>query len=945
MQNLFASKMNILSGALTVLPGDKTVRRGSDVVISAQTPESTMDQAMLYFSSRGEEWASENMTFESPGRFSHRLFNVEDTLRYYVRVGSELSSIFRLTPAEAPVLKSIRLTYRYPAALELPTKSVSGSGDIVGPVGAKVEVRAAFSESLANASVQVGDQEARPARVLRDTLVSAEIEIKEDTFYRLQVTGINGIDNEPMDYFIRVQHDEPPEISLRRPGGDVRVTMLEEVTVEAGVVEDHALQKFDLVYTINNGAPQRETLLSQARHKAGDGDGSRPRGAEYVAGTTLYLENYKVEPGDFISFYIEAADRRQTQMSDIYFLEVRPFEEEYHLAVSQGSAGSGLQSSLAISQKEIIAATWKLDRERQRTPPEELKRKAAAIAEAQRGVQETVERMRAISAARQQAGGKMGEYFERAIEAMRRAAEKLEAVQLSEALSPEREAYIYLLKAEAEVRRRDLQWSASNSGAHAQSQEELQRLFADELDKMQSKYETLQNNQRREEEQRTSEALDMVRELARRQQQLNDMNRDLARRHLPEEEKRRQLARLQRQQEELKAQANELSRRLQDLQRSRSSSADRDNSALNENLKEIRDDMSRATNNLNRENPDAAQVEGRRAVERLERLEEQLRRSASQSLRQKLADLKQDIRNLTEAQRELADELAQSGSTTLDPDQGQIWQQTQQRLRARVDELTQQLQQAGRQAQKDPRTSRIGDGLRALADDLRKSEVQSHMEQAGAALAENRLADGERQQRQALRELQKAEADLNRLQSLVAESEEERLDVALQQTQDVRRDLERQLQEQRSTPGRQMNREGANAPGAAEASRSQQQLRPEELNWWRERVWQALDQLEKIKPSMKGDSALAQSFSSLQGQLNGVVRSFRGGDAQRLTDIEEQIIDPLRRFEAELAMQLALAQQRQRLTNAQDEQVPEKYREMVERYYEELSRRKNTNKK
>lgn len=92
-----------------------------------------------------------------------------------------------------------------------------------------------------------------------------------------------------------------------------------------------------------------------------------------------------------------------------------------------------------------------------------------------------------------------------------------------------------------------------------------------------------------------------------------------------------------------------------------------------------------------------------------------------------------------------------------------------------------------------------------------------------------------------------------------------------------------------------------------------------------------------------GDSALAESYSNLHRDLNGYVRTFTGGDAQRLIDIENRIIDPLRRFEAEVATRLALAQQRQRLATAQDEQVPPGYRDMVDRYYEAIARSKKSN--
>jgi hypothetical protein len=949
LRNLFASGAGVFPGSLTVTPGDTSVRRGSTIKIEAQTPESSLDKATLYVSTGDTSWSTHGMLLSEPGLFAYEFFDVQDTLRYYVRAGNDLSPIFKILPLDAPVLRSIRLTYRYPAALGLPSKTTTHGGDVYGPAGTRVEITATFSAALSHASLQIGDDAPQPARVESDTVLSANLEINEDGFYRLLVSGANQIEAEAMEYFIRLLPDEAPEITLRRPGRDARVTMIEEVMVEAGVAEDFELKKFDLVYAINDKTPQRVNLLPHARRsKAGD-DGAEQR-FEFLAASVLYLEDFKVAPGDFISYYVEAADRGQSQTSDIYFVEVRPFAEEFHMAPSQGGSSGAMPVSLSISQKEIIVATWKL--ERGKLAQKEFEEKSRAIAEAQRGVRDTIEQLRMMLGA-QGDGGPMGEYFDRAIEAMKRAEGELDAIRVTEALPPEREAYNYLLKADAEIRRRDLQRGRANAGAQAQSQEELQRLFADELDKMQSKYETLQNNQRRFEEKEVSEALEKVRQLAQRQEQLNDMNRQLARQPAAEEERRRQIARLHREQETLTREANELERRVQNLSRQSDQNGE-SKSSIAENLRQATEDMSRASNSLNRDNPESAAADGRRAVERLDRLEQQLRRSASQSMQQRLSDLQQDFRDLGAAQRQLADSLAQHGASVND-DQRRQWERNQQRLSVRADELGQRLLQSDR----GTRTSRraVQEALQNAAETWRDSDIPNRMQQAESALQNNRLDESERQQRQALRGIRGVEDELASVQSLLARSNEEKLDVALQQAQNLRRDLERQVQEQRNSSASGASRDAARPPqqqgtgtenqqgdSASRRSPSQQALKPEEMNFWQERMWQAMDQVNRMRPMVAGDSTLGESYSGLQRELNGFVRSFAGGDSQQLTDIESRLIEPLRKFEAELAIKLTLAQQRQRLASAQDEQVPPGYREMVDRYYEALARSKKSSK-
>ncbi|MGH7602187.1 MAG: hypothetical protein ACREOI_37960, partial [bacterium] len=121
---------------------------------------------------------------------------------------------------------------------------------------------------------------------------------------------------------------------------------------------------------------------------------------------------------------------------------------------------------------------------------------------------------------------------------------------------------------------------------------------------------------------------------------------------------------------------------------------------------------------------------------------------------------------------------------------------------------------------------------------------------------------------------------------------------------------------------------------------SNEMLRPEEMNWWSERAWQGIRNLEKISPFLRADTSLADDYSRLMQNYRGVVRTFRGGDPLKREQIEKQLIDPLRRFEAELATRLAVLQHQQNILTVRDEPVPPQYREMVDKYFELLSRKK-----
>ena len=117
----------------------------------------------------------------------------------------------------------------------------------------------------------------------------------------------------------------------------------------------------------------------------------------------LAAEDLKVKPGDVITYYARARDvgrgKAPTETkSDMFFLEVKPFSEEFVAAQSQagggGPSGDPQLDSLIAAQKEIINATWNIERRSQggRSADD-----IAAIAQAQAELKARAERISAAS--------------------------------------------------------------------------------------------------------------------------------------------------------------------------------------------------------------------------------------------------------------------------------------------------------------------------------------------------------------------------------------------------------------------------------------------------------------------------------------------------------------------------------------------------------------------
>ena len=251
-----------------------------------------------------------------------------------------------------------------------------------------------------------------------------------------------------------------------------------------------------------------------------------------------------MRPGDVVAYYARARDlnrgkRSNEARSDIFFLEVTPFEEEFVASQSQGAGGGGGDQGLEEliqAQKDIITATWNLDR-RGREAGGRSQDDIRTVARGQRDVHDR-RRLRCTprcsaratgagvclegaAAAPAPAGDAMVEAVGRAVTAMAGAYQQLDALKTATALPHEMTALNELLRAQAEVRRREVQQQANGTGGAGSNrrQQDLSSLFDRELARQQeTNYETPPGREGREEQQSGDDALDKVRDLARRQE-------------------------------------------------------------------------------------------------------------------------------------------------------------------------------------------------------------------------------------------------------------------------------------------------------------------------------------------------------------------------------------------------------------------------------------------
>lgn len=493
--------------------------------------------------------------------------SVARSFRYRVAAGALARRDYLVEALSPPRVTRIDVEYTYPAFTGLAPRVEEAGGDVFAPAGAVARLVVHTDKPVVRGELALSDGRRLALDDAGDGRRAAVLAVEGDGRYSVRVVDAHGLSNlDPGDYVVRAAADRPPAVRVVRPGGDREVTPLEEVTVEVRAGDDHAVDRLDLVYTV---VGREDRVLPF----------DIPERAAAVAGSrTLFVEDLAVEPGDVITYFARARDAgpagaSNEARSDLYFLEVRPFDNAFEEALSQGGAGPQAveMGRLAALQKQIIVATWRLDQRPGGGRAEDVR----TVAEAQAGLRDTTAaaagnmtpgRGRPADAGVGPRGAAddgdaeaQGRALAAAVEAMDAASAALDAQDTASALPHETDALNRLLTAQAAVRRRQVSMQPGG-GSGGQAQLDLSALFDRELRREQeTSFETGgQLGEAQPDDDR--EVLDRLRELARRQERIN---RDL---RSPseaggEEERRRRLERLQREQQTLRAELETLAER------------------------------------------------------------------------------------------------------------------------------------------------------------------------------------------------------------------------------------------------------------------------------------------------------------------------------------------------------------------------------------------------
>src|SRR5690606_38048379 len=216
---------------------------------------------------------------------------------YYVESQGIRSPIHRISVLDLPYVRQMQVELVYPAYTGLEPQIIEDGGDVFAPVGTEVRLRATPTMPVETGRIRIDDRAPIELALAEDGALTGSFTVQEEGLYHieLQADSTQAVTASP-EYLIGIMADAEPRVVISDPGQDIRVTLVDEVYLEATATDDFGVRSLELVYSVNGG-PEQTLQLYDARPMQ-----------EVSGGHTFYLEELDLQAGDFIAYHARAVD-------------------------------------------------------------------------------------------------------------------------------------------------------------------------------------------------------------------------------------------------------------------------------------------------------------------------------------------------------------------------------------------------------------------------------------------------------------------------------------------------------------------------------------------------------------------------------------------------------------------------------------------------------------
>lgn len=666
------------NATIMIDPGHAEVERGTSLVVSARFEGKLPARPVLVrlLPDGSSMRVDLKQRLEDP-LFAVQLTDIQQPFQYQVEFDGQTSDAFRVDVFDYPALVQADAELVFPEFTRQPIKQVTNTRRVSVVEGTQIHWQLHLNKPVARAWLE--DEDGQKFELTQDPVnpqrLRAEVIPEKDRRWQLHLLDDRERKNQLQSSLTaQVLANRLPTIKSQVQA-DRDASPLEEVPVRASYWDDFGLQRYGFQFSVGTQEPQEVVL------------GSEQSGGQNVVGeSTMDFERLGSKPDDLVAYHFWAEDldamgetRRVT--SDLYFVEVRQFEEVFRQGTQSGEGQSGEQAgaqggangspsaNLLELQKKILTGTWNLlRRQTTRVETEKLAQDLEMLRTSQEQAQADLQELTSRAEGERLATilSDIDEAMSESISQLK-AAEQKEAKSLSLAVSAEQRSYQGLLQLrehEHEVIRGNRNSSSasgqSNSGPSQQQLQELQ--LEEDVNRYESERQAAQATDSPEERERR-QIQSRLQDLARRQE---DVNREMSQLQnelqLAREEQQRQeaeelrLKRLREHQQELMDEVDEV------VERMDRASDPQNWQQAREQVQQSRERMQQSQQAAEQGQPGQALASGARAQQQLRETADQLRQQSADQFQQQIDSLTQDAERLEQQQQQLTDQMRESNS-------------------------------------------------------------------------------------------------------------------------------------------------------------------------------------------------------------------------------------------------------------------------------------------
>jgi hypothetical protein len=360
--------------SVSVTPGDTQIERGNSLVVLAKFEGKLPPGATLVLVAGTNTTRSIALTksLDDPV-FGGTVPEVNEDFSYRVEFAGQRTRDFAVKVFEHPKLERADAKLTFPAYTQLPEKTIEDTRRISAVEGSALSYTLQLNKPVKSARLlpkKDGEVVTLATDATKPFATLAGFALTNSQTYQLELVDADGRTNKVSAQFVfDALRNRAPELKLASPRGDQRVSALEEIQFAGEAWDDFGLRAYGIAYSLGGAEP---TLL-----QLGEGGAAKDKRA---FSHVLRLEELGAAPDQLVAWFAWADDvgpdgEVRRTATDMYFAEVRPFEEIFRQG--QGGAGEGEEEEkdgkkgspqekmgkLAELQKQIINATWKLRRQ------------------------------------------------------------------------------------------------------------------------------------------------------------------------------------------------------------------------------------------------------------------------------------------------------------------------------------------------------------------------------------------------------------------------------------------------------------------------------------------------------------------------------------------------------------------------------------------------------